>query len=98
MTDTLNEVERHAVFKAAAASLPAFDMSGWVWTDQEVNILRKACAVRFDETLRTESLFHIASAALRIFLSRSQSLHPPAVKVDEGVRESIRAKVSRLSS
>lgn len=66
----LSEQERHDAFAAAADHLPRLDFSQWVWTDDEVEVLRKACAKRFGETLRTESLFAIATAGMRLAAAR----------------------------
>lgn len=68
----MGEAERRAAYRAAAAHLPTVDMSDWVWTEQEVEVLRRACGVRFDESLRTESLFTIAQAAMRIAQARAR--------------------------
>jgi hypothetical protein len=68
--EPLSEQERHDAYRRAAANLPEMDMSGWVWTDEEVAVLRKACAKRFDETLRTESLFSVAVAGMRLLKAR----------------------------
>lgn len=67
----MTESERREAYERAAAHLPKVDLHGWVWTAAETDILRKACATRFDETLRTESLFAIAAAALRIAAGRA---------------------------
>jgi hypothetical protein len=66
----LTEQERREALERATAHLPKLDFSGWVWTDEEVDILRKACAKRFGEELRTESLFTIAVAGMRILAAR----------------------------
>jgi hypothetical protein len=62
----LSESERHAAYEVAAAHLPPSPSAGRVWTDREVDVLRKACAARFNEDVRTETLLWIARAALRI--------------------------------
>lgn len=64
------ESERRIAYERAAASLPSLDMSNWTWTDRDIDVLRKACAVRFDESLRTETLMMIAHAGMRLLLSR----------------------------
>ena len=74
----LTEQERREAYERAAAGLPAIDMGGWVWTDHETDILRKACAKRFGETIRTESLFAIAAATMRILAARQANQCPAA--------------------
>lgn len=64
--EPLSASDRRAVYEAAASYLPPVSLAGRVWTEREVDVLRKACAVRFDENVRTETLFTIAAAAMRI--------------------------------
>lgn len=66
----MTESERRRAFEIATANLPSIKWPGGPWTDAEVGILRKACAMRFDEDVRTETLFAIASVAVRIFKQR----------------------------
>lgn len=69
----LDENERYLYLKSLTEHLPplpAIDDRAWFWSDQEINILRAACARRFGETLRTESLFSIAATGIRLFLHR----------------------------
>lgn len=63
-----SEAERSEKHSQLTAHLPPLLENGsiWMWTDDEIEILRAACAKRFDETLRTESLFCIASTGIRI--------------------------------
>ncbi len=68
----MSESERREAYQRASAHLPMPDTSNWVWSEREVDILRKACAVRFGETLRTESLFYIAMAGIRMAMARAQ--------------------------
>lgn len=66
----MTEHERRVAFEDAVSNLPPVKWPGGHWTEEEVEILRKACAMRFDETVRTETLFAIAHAAVRIFKQR----------------------------
>lgn len=68
-----DESTRHSKLNWMTNSLPCLSTvapDGWVWTDEETAILRTACAARFDERLRTESLYCIAATAIRIYLMR----------------------------
>lgn len=64
--------ERRQDYEGSASYLPLVKWPGGPWTDREIDVLRKACAVRFDEDVRTETLFAIASAAIRIFHHREK--------------------------
>ena len=68
-----SEAKRSAKLKELTAHLPEIpsdESRPWVWSDKEIEMLRAACAKRFGETLRTESLFCIAATGIRIYLSR----------------------------
>lgn len=65
--------ERRKAYEDTSAHLPDFEWPGGNVTEEEIEILRKACAVRFDESVRTETLFYIASAAVRIFKAREKA-------------------------
>lgn len=69
------EAERTEEFRKATAHLPSLPagMVARTWTDQETEALRKACARRFGEDVRTETLYTIAAVAMRIALSWSES-------------------------
>lgn len=90
------EAQRREAFHRVAYVMPPMDMSGWVWTQEETEILRRACAVRFDESLRTESLFSVAAAAMRILLwrqARAKSLEPcPICGGIEGCDHTVRER------
>lgn len=73
----MDERQRREAFEQAAIGLPTLDMTAWFWTEQEVDVLRKACAVRFNETLRTESLFKVAATGMRILLARQMGVSWP---------------------
>lgn len=64
----------------AGASLPPFNPIGdvFVWSEDDKERLRAACALRFGEELRTESLFCIAAMGVRIWLSRNINDTRPA--------------------
>ena len=66
----MTEHERRVAFEQAVEKLPTVTWPGGHWTEEEIEILRKACAMRFDEDVRTETLFAIAHAAVRIFKQR----------------------------
>jgi hypothetical protein len=66
----VSEDHRRRIYEVASQKLPPFDVRGWRWSDEELSILKKACAVRFDETVRTETLLWIAAAAIKIYRSR----------------------------
>lgn len=66
----LSEDERREELERASSMFPKIDMRDWTWTDDEIFLLRKACAMRFGEDLRTESLMAIARAALQIEAAR----------------------------
>lgn len=68
------EAERSKRLKDLTRGLPPFPHSAespWVWTDEEITMLRAAGAKRFDESIRTETLFAIAVTGIRIFMSRA---------------------------
>lgn len=44
----------------------------WFWSNEEIEMLRAACAKRFGERIRTESLFSIAATGIRIYRSREE--------------------------
>lgn len=72
----LNEEERYQKWRNLIDHLPDFhplaSEKPWVWSEDEIMMLRAACARRFDESLRTESLFCIAATGIRIYLSRTK--------------------------
>jgi len=43
-----------------------------VWTDEEIEVLRAAHKVRFNEDCRSETLLTTAMAAIRIYRDRSE--------------------------
>jgi hypothetical protein len=71
----LSEQERSERLKSLTQKLPDLPDNTpmpWIWSEDEIAMLRAACTKRFDEILRTESLFCIAMTGIRIFLSRSK--------------------------
>jgi hypothetical protein len=80
-----DESTRAAHLKWTTNHLPPFPSSEhkpWVWSEDETYALRAACANRFDESLRTESLFCIAATAIRIYLGRQAENQPTESVVD----------------
>jgi hypothetical protein len=69
-----SENERNAAFRAAVAHLPDFPGDGWVWTNKELDILRKAGFSRHAETIRTETLMRVAATGIRMWLGRQQNV------------------------
>lgn len=70
----LSERDRHEEWKALTRSLPCVSTvarAGWLWSDDEIGMLRAASRARFDESVRTETLFAIAMTGIRIYLSRA---------------------------
>ena len=68
-----DESSRHSKLEWMTNHLPPFpnkEQEPWVWGEDETAMLRAACAARFDETLRTESLYCIAATAIRIYMGR----------------------------
>lgn len=69
----MDEAERHSEYRRATSRLPPLsepDDDIWVWSDQEIDILRKAFAARFGDTSRTEPLMMVAAAGIRIAKAR----------------------------
>ena len=65
------EHQRREDFAATAKDLPKLPhfAVGRTWTERETEVLRKACKIRFNEDVRTETLYSIAVAAMRIYES-----------------------------
>ena len=91
-----SESERNKKLADATAHLPPFkdDDEIWVWSEEEIKMLRLACAKRFGETLRTESLFCIAATGIRIFNSRTNP-RPREGDVERVARAICRAETQR---
>lgn len=71
----MSEAERSAEYRRATAGLPPLAEDGgiWVWSDPEIDMLRKAFASRFGDTSRTEPLMMVAATGIRIALARSKA-------------------------
>lgn len=65
------EAERRMRLEDLTKNLPPLPDIPWVWTDEETEMLRAACATRFGESVRTETLFAIAATGIRIYMSRA---------------------------
>lgn len=65
------EAERRMRLEDLTKNLPPLPDIPWVWTDEETEMLRAACAKRFGESVRTETLFAIAATGIRIYMSRA---------------------------
>jgi hypothetical protein len=73
----MGEADRNAAYRAATAHLPPLTDAGvWIWSDADIDILRKAFASRFGDTSRTEPLMMVAAAGIRIALARMKASDP----------------------
>lgn len=82
--------ERNARWQRLTAELPKFPHTAeslWVWSNAEIEMLRAAGFRRFAETIRTESLFCIATTGIRIYLSRHPQPQLPWLDSPEVVKE-----------
>ena len=64
-----DESARAAHLKWTTNNLPPFPKN-WTWNESETYALRAASKVRFDEDIRTETLYAIGAVAIRIYLDR----------------------------
>ena len=74
----MNEDKRQDAFAAATEHLPPLNVNNhWVWSPEETQMLRLACQSRFNEDLRTESLYAIAATGVRISFARQAKASAP---------------------
>ena len=68
-----HESDRHKIWELLTGNLPSLPTNNetpWLWSDKEIDMLRAACAKRFDEKISTESLMCIAATGIRIYLNK----------------------------
>ncbi len=77
--DIPSERDRHEEWQALTRGLPCVSKvahAGWLWNEEEIEMLRAASKARFGESIRTETLFAIAMTGIRIYLSRTPTQPP----------------------